>query len=77
MTSAEDPNLWRSANKLPSAPGQYRVMLPSGKIIPATWLDGRWWERQQEIDPVAWRQMESSTPFDLRPDTARSSRASG
>ena len=28
-------------------------MLPSGQTAPAAWLKGRWWERNQEINPVA------------------------
>ncbi len=63
MAPGEDSNLWRSLKSLPSAPGPYLVMIPSGKIIPATWREGRWWERHHEIDPVAWRQIDSRSPF--------------
>jgi hypothetical protein len=53
-------NLWQSINRLPPAPGTYRVMLPSGQTAPASWLNGRWWERNQEINPVAWQRTGSS-----------------
>jgi hypothetical protein len=35
-------------------------MLPSGQTAPASWLNGRWWERNQKINPVAWQRTGSS-----------------
>ncbi len=64
----ESSNLWQSIHRTPAAPGTYRVMLPSGRMIPAAWLNGRWWERNQEIAPVAWQKMGSAPGW---PATAR------
>jgi len=56
-----ETNLWQSIQRLPPVPGTYRVMLPSGRMVPAAWLNDRWWERNQEINPVAWQRLEPAS----------------
>ncbi len=60
MPADDTSNLWQSINRLPPAPGTYRVMLPSGRTCPASWLNNRWWERNQEVSPVAWQRLGSN-----------------